>query len=61
MGFLELQQEPGVHSQVIVGMAIRNSSSFSEVRTVVSLRWTPEESKLCLAGHTDTSGGEAED
>ena len=35
MGFLELQQEPGVYSHVTVGMAIRNSTLFSEVRTPV--------------------------
>ena len=33
MGFLELQQQPGVHSQVTAGMAIQNTSFFSEVRT----------------------------
>ena len=35
MVFLELWQEPGVYSRVMVGMAIRNSSLFSEVRTPV--------------------------
>ena len=35
MGFLELWQEPGLHSQVIVGLAIQNSSLFSKVRTPV--------------------------
>ena len=33
--FLELRQEPGVYSQVTAGMAIRNSTLFSEVRTPV--------------------------
>ena len=33
--FLELRQEPGVHSRVTAGMAIRNSTLFSEVRTPV--------------------------
>ena len=33
--FLELQQEPGVYSRVTAGMAIQNSSLFSEVRTLV--------------------------
>ena len=37
MGFLELRQEPGVYSRVTAGMAIRNSSLFSEVRTPVYL------------------------
>ena len=50
MGFLELQQEPGVYSQVTEGMAIRNSSLFSEVRTPLLLGQTPQESKLGLAG-----------
>ena len=35
MGFLELRQEPGVHSRVMAGMSIRNWSLFSEVRTPV--------------------------
>ena len=50
MGFLELRQEPGVHSRVTAGMAIRNSTLFSEVRTNVWLGRTPQESKLGLAG-----------
>ena len=50
MGFLELRQEPGVYYRVSAGMAIRNSSLFSEVRTLVLLRRTPQESKLGLAG-----------
>ena len=33
MGFLDLNQEPGVYSRVAAGMAIRNSTLFSEVRT----------------------------
>ena len=35
MGFLELRQKPGVYSRVTAGMAIRNSTLFSEVRTPV--------------------------
>ena len=50
MGFLEFQQEPGLYSQFTVGMAIRNLSLFSDVRTPVYLRRTPQESKLGLAG-----------
>ena len=50
MSFLELQQVPGVYSQVTVGMAIWNSGLFSEVRTPVQLWWSPQEDKLCLAG-----------
>ena len=50
MGVLELQQEHGVYSQVTVGMAMRNSTLFSEVRTPVYLGGTPQESKLRLAG-----------
>ena len=33
--FLELRQEPGVSSRITAGMAIRNSTLFSEVRTPV--------------------------
>ena len=32
IGFLELQQEPGVYSRVTVGMDVRNSTWFREVR-----------------------------
>ena len=34
MGFLELQQEPGVYSRVTAGMSIRNSTLFIEVRNL---------------------------
>ena len=37
MGFLELRQEPGIYSRVTAGMAIRNSTLFSEIRTPVSV------------------------
>ena len=50
MLFLELRQEPGVYSQVTAGMAIRNSTLFSEVRTPVQLGRTHQESKLGLPG-----------
>ena len=50
MGFLDLRQERGVYSQVTAEMAIRNSTLFSEVRTPVQLRRTPQESKLGLKG-----------
>ena len=35
MGFLELRQEPGVYSRVAAGMAIRDSSLFSDIKTPV--------------------------
>ena len=50
MGFLEFRQEHRVYSQVTAGMAIRNSTLFSEVRTPFELGQTPEESKLGLEG-----------
>ena len=50
MGFLELRQKPGEYSRGTAGMAIRNSTLFSEVRTPVKLGRTPQESKLGLAG-----------
>ena len=37
MGYLALRQEPRVYSRVTAGMAIRNSTWFSEVRTPVKL------------------------
>ena len=50
MGFLDLRQEPGEYSRVTPGMAFRNSTLFSEVRTPVLLSGTPEESKQGLKG-----------
>ena len=50
MGFLELHQEPGAYSRVRAGMAVRNSTWFSEVRIPVQLGRTPQEAKLGLAG-----------
>ena len=34
MGFLELRQEPGIHSRVTAGMSIPTSSLFIEVRNL---------------------------
>ena len=50
MGFLKLQQEPGLYSRVTAGIAVRNSTWLSEVRIPVSLGRTPHEAKLGLAG-----------
>ena len=50
MGFIELQQEPGVYSRVTAGMDVRNSTWFSEVRIPVYLGRTLQEAKLGLAG-----------
>ena len=50
MGFLELRQKPGVYSLVTAGMDIQYSTLISEVKTPVKVRWTPQESKLGLAG-----------
>ena len=61
MGFLELQQEPGVYSRVTAQMALRNSTWFSEVRIPIQLGWTPLEAKLVYEDNTDASGGEMGD
>ena len=61
MVFLNFRLEPGVHSRVTAGIAINNFCLFSDLRTTLSFRWTPQESKLGLAEHTATSGGEAGD
>ena len=61
MVFLELQRELGVHSRVAADVAINNFCFFSDVRTPLWLRWTPQESKLVLENNTDVSGGEAGD
>ena len=45
MGFLGLQQEPWVYSQVTAGMAVQNSPWYSEVRIPVQLGRTPQETK----------------
>ena len=50
MGFLELRREPGVYSRGTAGLAIQNSCFFSDVRTPVYLRGTPQESPEALAG-----------
>ena len=60
-GFLELRREAGVCSRVMAGVAIKNFCLFIDVRTPVSLRCTPQESKLHLADKTEASGGEAGD
>ena len=44
MVFLELWWETGVYATVTAGMAIKNSSLFSDIRTPVYLRWTPQKS-----------------
>ena len=61
LGFLELRGEPGVYSRVTAGMAIRNSTLISEVRTPVYLRRTPQESKLRLAGQYERIWSESGD
>ena len=61
MGFLELQQEPWVYSRVRVGIAVRNSTWFSEFRIPVYLGRTFQEAKLGLKDNTDASGGEVGD
>ena len=40
MIFLELRQEPGTYSRVMVGMALQKSCMFSDIRTPVYLRGT---------------------
>ena len=44
MSFLELWQEPGAPSQVIMGMALQHSCLFSYVRTPDYLRGTSQDS-----------------
>ena len=38
IGFLELEQEPGIYSRDTAGMSIRNSSLFIEVRNLFGMR-----------------------
>ena len=61
MVFLELRREPGVHSRVMAVVDINNFYFFSEVRTPLWFRWTPQESKLGLEEQYGRSGGEAGD
>ena len=61
MVFLELRREPGVHSRVSAGVAINNFCFFSDIRTPLLLRWTPQESKLGWAEQYGRFWGEAGD
>ena len=61
MVFLELRQETGVCSRVMVGVAMKNICLYIDVRTPVQLRCISHESQLRLAGNRDASGGEAGD
>ena len=45
MGFLELQREARVCSRVTAEEVIKNFCLFSNLRTPIYLRWTPQESK----------------
>ena len=49
MVFLKLRREPGLYTRVTAGVAIKNFCFFSDYRTPLELRWTPQESKLGLA------------
>ena len=51
MVFFDLRRETGVHSRFMAGVAINKFCFFSDVRTPLYLRWTPQESKLGLAEH----------
>ena len=46
MVFLELQREAGVCSRVTAGEVIKNFCLFTDVRTPIYLRWTPQKSRL---------------
>ena len=61
IGFLELRQEPGVYSRVTAGMAIQNSTLFSEVRTPGSLHEHDRNLNLVWQDNTNFSGGEVGD
>ena len=58
MAFLELRQEPGVYSRVTVGIAIQNSSLFSEVRILSSYQGHLRNLNKAWQDNTDASGGE---
>ena len=61
MVFLELQREGGVCSRVTAGEDIKNFCLFSDVQTPIQLLWTPQESKLGLAGQYGCFWSEAGD
>ena len=61
MGFLELQQELGVYSRVTAGVILQISCLFSDVRTPVYLRGTPQEYPRGLEGQYHASRGEVGD
>ena len=56
MGFPELRQEPGVYSRVTVGMSIRNSSLFIEVRNLSRYEGQLRNVKEAWQENTDASG-----
>ena len=56
MGFLELQQAPGVYSRVTAGMSIRNSSLFIEVRNLSRYEGQLRNVNSAWQENTDASG-----
>ena len=56
MVFLKLRQEPGEYSRVTVGMAIRNWSLFSDVRTLSSYDGHLRNLNWAWQDNTDASG-----
>ena len=56
MGFLELQQEPGVYSRVTAGMSIRNSNLFIEVRNLSRYEGKLRNVNSAWQENTDSSG-----
>ena len=61
MYFLELWQEPALHSRVTVGMILQSSCLLNEVSTPVRFQRTTQESHEAWQGNTDTSPGEVGD
>ena len=59
--FHELRQEPGVYSRVTDGMAIRNSTLFSEVRLLCCYEGHLRNLTKDWQDNTDTSGGDVGD
>ena len=61
MGFLELREEPGVYSRVTAGLAIRNSTLFSELKLLSSYYGHLRNLNFVCQDNRDTSGGEVGD
>ena len=60
MVFLDFHQEPGLYSNLTAGMVSQNSCFFSDIRTPVQLRGTPQDSPWARKHNMESYPDEAE-